>query len=133
MEVRINKEIRDYSESIFFGLSLRQCICSVLAMLTAVGLYFGLRSAVGQLEIGWVCILGAIPFAALGFLKYQGMTAEQLVIAVVRTELLLPDQLLFRGENIYADILLPALAQEQKRRAKASGHIKKNKGVSNAI
>ena len=31
MEVKINKEIRDYTEAIFFGLSLRQFIFSGLA------------------------------------------------------------------------------------------------------
>ena len=30
MEVRINKEVRDYQESLFFGLSLRQFIRSEL-------------------------------------------------------------------------------------------------------
>ena len=30
-KVKINKEIRDYTEAIFFGLSLRQFIFSVLA------------------------------------------------------------------------------------------------------
>ncbi|MFR2767536.1 MAG: PrgI family protein [Thomasclavelia sp.] len=25
MEVKINKEIREYTESIFFGLTMRQC------------------------------------------------------------------------------------------------------------
>ena len=39
MEVKINKEIRDYTEAIFFGLSLRQFIFSVLACGIAVGLY----------------------------------------------------------------------------------------------
>ena len=31
MEVKINKEIRNYTESMFFGLSLRQFVFSVLA------------------------------------------------------------------------------------------------------
>ena len=31
MEIRINKEIKDYHESLFFGLSTRQFICSVVA------------------------------------------------------------------------------------------------------
>ena len=31
MEVKINKEIRDYTESVYFGLSLRQFIFSILA------------------------------------------------------------------------------------------------------
>ncbi len=36
MEVRINKEVRDYQESIFFGLSLRQLLFALLAVLVAV-------------------------------------------------------------------------------------------------
>lgn len=40
MEVKINKEIRNYTEYMFFGLSFRQLIFSVLACGVAVGLYF---------------------------------------------------------------------------------------------
>jgi len=36
MEVKINKEIRNYTESMFFGLSMRQFIFSVLAVSVAV-------------------------------------------------------------------------------------------------
>ena len=43
MEVKINREIRNYTESMFFGLSLRQFIFSVLACGVAVGLYFSNR------------------------------------------------------------------------------------------
>ena len=77
MEVKINREIRNYTESMFFGLSLRQFIFSVLACGVAVGLYFLLRPYAGTETVSWVCILGAAPFAALGFVKYNGMTAEK--------------------------------------------------------
>ena len=70
MEVKINKEIRNYTESMFFGLSLRQFIFSVLACGVAVGLYFLLRPQFGTETLSWVCILGAFPFAAMGFIKY---------------------------------------------------------------
>ena len=66
MEVKINREIRNYSESVFFGLSMRQCIFSVLAIAVAVGLYFVLKPYLGTETLSWVCILGAFPFAALG-------------------------------------------------------------------
>ena len=38
MEVKMNKEIRDYQESMFWGLSFRQCLFSVLAILAALGI-----------------------------------------------------------------------------------------------
>ena len=74
MEVKMNKEIRDYQESMFMGLDLRQCVCSVLAILTAVGIYFGMRDITGQEITGWLCVLGAAPFAACGFpIRHSGI------------------------------------------------------------
>lgn len=77
MEVRINKEVRNYQESLFFGLSLRQFLFALLAVAVAVGVYFGLRPVLGHGEIGWVCILAAFPFALGGFFQYNGMNLEQ--------------------------------------------------------
>ena len=47
MEVKINKEIRDYTESVFFGLSLRQLVFSVIACAAAAAVYFLLKDALG--------------------------------------------------------------------------------------
>ena len=61
MEVKINKEIRDYTEAIFFGLSLRQFIFSVLVCGIAVGLYFLLHPYMSMETVSWICVLGAAP------------------------------------------------------------------------
>ena len=55
MEVKINREIRNYTESMFFGLSLRQLIFSALAVAVAVGLYFLMRPYAGTETVSWVC------------------------------------------------------------------------------
>ena len=90
MEVKINREIRQYSEKMFFGLSLRQFVFSMLAVGVAVGIYFGLKPIVGMEAVTWMCVLGAFPFAAMGFITYHGMTAEQLLWAWLRSELIEP-------------------------------------------
>lgn len=115
MEVRINKEVRDYKEGIFFGLSLRQFVFSVLAVLVAVGVYFALRNIVGTEEIGWMCILAAAPFAACGFFRYNGMPAEKFVAAWVRSEFLYPKRLMFRADNLYARTLGNSTIKEELR------------------
>ena len=81
MEVKMNKEIRDYQEAMFWGLSFRQCLFSVLAILAALGIYFITRKYAVEQVTGWLCVLGAAPFAACGFFRYHGMTAEQFVWA----------------------------------------------------
>ena len=114
MEVKINKEIRNYTESMFFGLSLRQFIFSVLACGVAVALYFVLRPYFGTETLSWMCILGASPFAALGFIKYNGMTAEQFVWAWIKSEFLMPKKLTFLPENLYYEALKPNIEAREK-------------------
>ncbi len=104
MEVKINREIRDYTEAVYFGLSLRQFIFSVLACGVAVGLYFLLRPFFGIETLSWVCILGAAPFAAIGFFKYHGMTAEKVLFTYLRSEILMPKEIKFISKNIYDEI-----------------------------
>ena len=105
MEVKINREIRNYTESMFFGLSMRQFVFSVLAILVAVGLYFLLKPHFRTETVSWMCILGAAPFAALGFITYHGMTAEQFLWAWLRSELLEPKELRFESSNLYYEAL----------------------------
>lgn len=101
MEIKINREIRNYSEAVYFGLSLRQFIFSVLACGVAVGLYFLLRPFFGIETLSWMCILGALPFAAIGFFKYHGMTAEKALFAYLKSEVLTPKLLKFKSVNYY--------------------------------
>ena len=115
MEVKINKDIREFSESIFFGLSLRQFIFSLLACVVAVILYFTLKPHLGLETVSWVCILGAIPFAVLGFVKYNGMTAEQFIVAFIQSEFLIPKRLTFKSKNIYAEIFKPTINKKLKQ------------------
>lgn len=114
MEVKINKEIRDYSESIFFGLSMRQCIFSVLAIAVAVGLYFGLKPHLGTETVSWLCILGAFPFAALGFFTYHGMTAEQFLWAWLRSEVIEPRYYHCGTNNVYYELMKDRLELNEK-------------------
>ena len=120
MEVKINREIREYTESMFFGLSLRQFIFSVLACGVAVGLYFLLKPHVGTETVSWMCILGAAPFAALGFVKYNGMTAERAIWAWFKSEFLMPKKLVFHCTNIYYELMKPSIEQKIKEGMKSN-------------
>lgn len=114
MEVKINREIRSYTESMFFGLSMRQFIFSVLAIGVAVALCFLLRPHFGVETVSWMCILGAVPFALLGFLNYHSMTAEQFLIVWIRSEFLEPKTLHFEANNIYHELLKDAIESRKK-------------------
>ena len=114
MEVKINREIRNYTESMFFGLSLRQLIFSVLAVGVAIGLYFLLKPYVGTETVSWMCILGAAPFAARGFVSYHGMTAEQFLWVWFRSEVLEPKEIIFEPVNLYYELMKKTIKEHEK-------------------
>lgn len=114
MEVQIKKEIRDYTENIFLGLSLRQCFFSFLACLMAVIFYFSFIDVFGMEITSWICIVSAAPFAALGFIHYQGMNAEQILIVAIQSLVLTHRDLSFQPRNIYYQILQPVFERHIK-------------------
>ncbi len=80
-----------------------------------------------------MCILGASPFAVMGFVRYNGMTAEQFVWAWIKSQFLMPKKILFVPENLYYEAVKQALdahekglpaVQEKKKKGKRR---KKNK------
>ena len=82
----------------------------------AVGIYFALQPYVGTEEIGWMCILGAAPFAACGFFTYHGMTAEQVLWAWFKSEILCPKRLVFKSDSYYYEAMQPAIRAGTKRK-----------------
>ena len=116
MEVKINKEIMDYSETMFFGLSLRQFFFSVLACGMAVLIYFRLEPLLGLETTSWLCIVAAFPLAAIGFLKYNGMTAEQFIWAWIKDVFLTPGVLTIGNSNYYYAMSAEAAAEKNSRK-----------------
>ena len=118
MEVKINREIRNYTESMFFGLSLRQFIFSLCACVVAVILFFVLKPYLGIETLSWVCILAAVPFAALGFIKYNGMTAEKAIYAWYKSQFKVPKKLTLTNTNIYYKMMEPYITKKNKEALK---------------
>ena len=127
MEVKINREIREYTESMYFGLSLRQFIFSVLACVVAIAAYFISRPLLGLEVASWLCVIVAFPFAVIGFVKYNGMPAEKFFIAWFKSEFLIPKKLTFRNSNVYYNLL------EEGRKAKRKERRKNDKNTDNNI
>ena len=101
MEIKINREIRNYTESMFFGLSMRQFFFSVIGVGFAVLMYFMLRPYLGTETLSWMCMLGAAPFVAMGFITYNGMTAEQFAWTWIRSKFIEPQKVKFECDTFY--------------------------------
>ena len=118
MDVKINREIRQYTESVFMGLDMRQLLCSAASVSSAAAAYFLLRGKLGAEAVSWICILSAFPFAALGFISYNGMSAGKLLLAWLRSGAVRKIRLNGAGDCVYRKLFRP----EDKRRKRCSDH-----------
>ena len=112
--MKINKEIKDYTESIFFGLSMQQCIFSFFACIVAVGIYLLSIDKLGMEITSWLCILGAFPFAVLGFITFQSMNAEEIFVSVLRSFLLTNTNLISKPYNLYYEASKKIIERDKK-------------------
>jgi len=104
LEIKINREVRNYKESIFFGLSLRQFICVLISCGLAIFTYFSFREKLGLEITSWICIFIALPFILIGFVKYNGMNFEDAIVAFIYSKFLIPKKIYFKADNIYVSL-----------------------------
>ena len=122
MEININKDVREYTEGVFFGLNLRQLICSGLAVASAVAVYFGTHEMVSKDVITYLCIATAAPFAAIGFIRYNGMPMEKIFVAFMKDNFIVPRRLTVKANNIYLEALKGYFANKDKEALNAKEH-----------
>lgn len=101
MEIKLNKEIRKYSESVFMGFSLRQTVFGGLAIAAAAGTYLLLMNKVHVEISSWLSILAAVPFACIGFIRYHGMPMEKLFAAWIKYTSFTNKKLKYQPSNLY--------------------------------
>lgn len=113
VRIPINKEIKEYKETMLWGLTLRQTIFAALAIL--VGGFAGVKLSpyLDEALISWVCILAAAPFGLLGFFKYNGMPAEKFLAAWIRA-IKMPPVLLYTPTNIWMEICADSIEAATK-------------------
>ncbi len=101
INVKIPKEIREYKEKIFLGLTMRQILASVLALLICIPTYlFGIKYLNEDL-ISWIIILIAIPFGAIGFYKKNGLPFEKYFLITIKQIFVLPEKTYFKTDNFF--------------------------------
>lgn len=118
VEVKVPRDILKYEEALFYGLSLRQFLFSMLAVGVAVSAYFLFSPRLAMETTSWICIVAALPFALLGFVHYNGMTADRFARTWVRSELLFPKVLIYRGTNLYMDAIEQGRLEDARPKCK---------------
>ena len=76
MNDEIGPDLREISETIWFGLNMRQLISSVTGIVLAVMIWMLCRDRLGQQYTSWLCCAAVAPCACIGFVKVQGQPFE---------------------------------------------------------
>lgn len=100
----IPKEIKDFQEKLVFGLTGRQLVSVILALVVCVPTYIWGRPYLGDDLASWICILVAVPSLAFGFYTKNGMTFEQYMKAILRFNFVLPMERRYKVENFFEEI-----------------------------
>lgn len=116
LEIKINKEIRDFKESFFCGLDLRQCVFSILGIgATVAANFYALSLGINKEICSWISIMCVLPFAFLGFFRYNGMPAEKFLIVLIKYAIT-PKKLLFKPTNIMMEMVADTVEKNIKEK-----------------
>lgn len=111
IEIRIPKEIKNYREKLFFGLTLRQCICAGVALLICVPLYIFGNRFLPQEAVSWTVIFIAAPLMLAGFFRYNDMTFEQFAVEFFFHNFT-PQKRIYSYEPLFMEFRREYLSQE---------------------
>ena len=120
IEIRIPKEIKNYREKLFFGLTLRQCICAAAALLICVPMYIFGSKLFSQEVISWIVVIIAAPLMLVGFFHYNDMTFEKFAIEWFYHHFSLQKRV-YAFEPVFMDLRRKYLACELKDEKEAMG------------
>lgn len=105
MNDEIGPDLREISETIWFGLNMRQLISSVTGIVLAVMIWMLCRDRLGQQYTSWLCCAAVAPCACIGFVKVQGQPFERFALSWLKFAFMESKELPFRSNDINITLL----------------------------
>ena len=78
----VPQDVTEYKEQFFLGMTGRQIFCVVLMLVLAVGTFFFGKNFLKTDILVYLIMFEIAPLAAIGFLKYNGMGFEKIIVQV---------------------------------------------------
>lgn len=112
IEIPVNREIRSYKETIFYGFTMKQVIFGILGLAAGAIVFLWLPK---DLNLSIRTLLGLVagfPMIALGFLTFNNMTAAELIRVLYNFYLKNPRKYPSVPTNRYANVFNKVENQE---------------------
>ena len=133
IEVKIPKEIM--TETAFIGpFSIRQFFALLMMAVVSIPIYNLCKDYIGMDLSLALCMVAALPFGCLGWVKIHGQPFEKFFKFLFISLLLTPSKRKYKTENFYTDIINEAnkaefetLSKKQKKNISKQKKQKKSK------
>lgn len=126
LEVKVNKDIREYKQDVFFGMNMRQLGFTAVAVAVGIGTYLGFRNILPENVVFLLCAAFAAPFMMGGFWEYNKMPLEEVIIVWWRSKHI-PPELPYVAENKYKDLMEDKVKELEEEKKNANKHSSKNR------
>ena len=128
----MSRDIREYSPKVISVLDLRQVVC--VALSASYGLPILMMATGLPVEVRiMLAVLLMFPVAACGWINFQGMPFEKLVVHIVRNRILTPHKRVYRTKNMFTpnedEITEKKEKQTRKEKKLRKAEIEKYGGV----
>lgn len=122
LEVKIPKEITQYEAKLVGPLTTRQTVWGVLGAVAGWGAYTVSKAFISQDMALTMCLIAALPFLLVGFVKLYEMPFEKFVIGYVKTHMLSPLKRKTAIKNQFAiiDAEMNPVVEDKKAKYKRS-------------
>lgn len=104
IELPITKDITKYKPKLLLGLTTRQVICTVLALVAAVPLFLIMDKIFIRDFTFFVCMALATPFVLCGFVHPYDMNFETYFLIIIRSIFLSPSKRKYIQKNMFENL-----------------------------
>jgi hypothetical protein len=101
MQVKLNKDIGDYEESVFIGMTLRQAVLGIIGVVIIAGSYFMMGYDADSMLASWAAIGLGLPCFLFAFARPNKMRLEKFLVIWVKSQLLAYRKRKYIAENKY--------------------------------
>jgi len=119
IEIKIPKEIKDYKGKWFFGLTLRRTISLIISVGIGISSYHTLLNYIPPNIASYLMMISVTPTLFLGFFTYNGLTAEQFLLAIIKTYI--RPRRMYEEDNIYTTIREEIIEDEDNKKNRKRG------------
>lgn len=100
IEIRINRDPREYKDKVIAGLTIRQIICVAIMLVLNIPIYIFGNRYMNKDVVGYILILVSIPLVLIGFFEYNKMPFERVILSIIQTEIIQPVKRNYANKNV---------------------------------